>query len=249
MSLRALLERAGVQEGATRLVGRSVDGLTAGFPTITALDLGEAMVAVGMNGEPLPAEHGYPARLVVPGLYGYVSATTWLAAIELTTWDVDGYRIPRGWGEEGPVRTQSRIDVPAAGATDPPRRTPIAGAAWAPTRGIERVEVRVDDGPWQEAELAAPHDVDVWRQWVLPWDATPGVHRIAARATDGAGEVQTGRRTPVAPDGASGHPVIEVLVEGGWDRATVPVGDVARRARSSRAILVDRAGRRRLGAP
>jgi DMSO/TMAO reductase YedYZ molybdopterin-dependent catalytic subunit len=213
VSLRALLERAGLQEGAVQLVGRSVDGFTAGFPTITALDLEEAMVAVGMNGEPLPAEHGFPARLVVPGLYGYVSATKWLSAIELTTWDVDGYWIPRGWAEEGPVKTQSRIDVPAAGATVAAGRTPIAGVAWAPSRGIERVEVRVDDGQWQEAELAAPYDVDVWRQWVLPWDAAPGVHRIAARATDGVGEVQTDQRTPVAPDGASGYPVIEVLVE------------------------------------
>jgi DMSO/TMAO reductase YedYZ molybdopterin-dependent catalytic subunit len=213
--LRPLLERAGLQEGAVQLVGRSVDGFTAGFPTITALDLEEAMVAVGMNGEPLPAEHGFPARLVVPGLYGYVSATKWLSAIELTTWDVDGYWIPRGWAKEGPVKTQSRIDVPAPGGTVRAGRTPIAGVAWAPTRGIERVEVRVDDGPWQEAELAAPYDVDVWRQWVLPWDATPGAHRIAARATDGAGEVQTDQRTPVAPDGASGYPVIEVLVQDG----------------------------------
>ncbi|TFV58296.1 molybdopterin-binding oxidoreductase, partial [Geodermatophilus sp. DF01-2] len=213
VSLRALLERAGLQEGAVQLIGRSVDGFTAGFPTITALDLEEAMVAVGMNGEPLPAEHGFPARLVVPGLYGYVSATKWLSAIELTTWDVDGYWIPRGWAKEGPIKTQSRIDVPTRGTAVPAGPTPIAGVAWAPTRGIERVEVRIDDGPWQEAELAAPYDVDVWRQWVLPWDATPGVHRIAARATDGAGEVQTDQRTPVAPDGASGYPVIEVLVE------------------------------------
>ncbi|MGY1839267.1 MULTISPECIES: molybdopterin-dependent oxidoreductase [unclassified Modestobacter] len=212
--LRALLERAGVQQGATQLLSRSVDGFTAGFPTITALDLEEAMVAVGMNGEPLPAEHGFPARLVVPGLYGYVSATKWLSVIELTDWDVDGYWIPRGWAKEGPIKTASRIDVPRLGGAVSAGRQPIAGVAWAPTRGIAGVEVRVDDGPWQQAVLAEQLDVDCWRQWYLPWDATPGRHRIAARATDGLGELQTDEQLPVAPDGASGHPVIEVVVEG-----------------------------------
>ncbi|MGY2004990.1 molybdopterin-dependent oxidoreductase [Blastococcus sp. SYSU DS1024] len=212
--LRALLDRAGPHAGATQLVGRSVDGFTAGFPVRTALDVAEAMVAVAMNGEPLPAEHGFPARLVVPGLYGYVSATKWLSAIELTDWDVDGYWIPRGWAKEGPIKTQARIDVPRSGVAVGPGRRPIAGVAWAPTRGIERVEVRIDDGAWQQAELAESLDVDCWRQWHLPWDATPGRHRIAARATDGGGEVQTDRRTPVAPDGAAGHPVIEVVVDG-----------------------------------
>ncbi|WP_081975184.1 molybdopterin-dependent oxidoreductase [Modestobacter caceresii] len=208
-----LLERAGLQEGATQLVGRSVDGFTAGFPTVTALDVTEAMVAVGMNGEPLPAEHGFPARLVVPGLYGYVSATKWLSAIELTDWDVDGYWIPRGWAKEGPIKTSTRIDVPGPGRTITAGERPIAGVAWAPTRGIEGVEVRIDDGPWQSATLAERLDVDCWRQWYLPWDATPGAHVITARATDGLGEVQTDERTPVAPDGASGYPVIEVVVE------------------------------------
>jgi DMSO/TMAO reductase YedYZ molybdopterin-dependent catalytic subunit len=212
--LRTLLDRAGLQQGATQLIGRSVDGFTAGFPTITALDMEEAMVAVAMNGEPLPTAHGFPARLVVPGLYGYVSATKWLSAIELTGWEEDGYWIPRGWAKEGPVKTQARIDVPAPGRVILGGRQPIAGVAWAPSRGIERVEVRIDDGPWQEAELAAPYDVDVWRQWHLPWDATPGRHLITARATDGRGEVQTDQRTPVAPDGASGYPIIEVVVDG-----------------------------------
>jgi DMSO/TMAO reductase YedYZ molybdopterin-dependent catalytic subunit len=213
--LHVLLERAGLQEGATQLVGRSVDGFTAGFPTLTALDVRESMVAVAMNGEPLPAEHGFPARLVVPGLYGYVSATKWLSEIQLTGWDdVEGYWIPRGWAKEGPIKTQSRIDVPRPSSTVTAGRTPIAGVAWAPTRGIERVEVRVDDGPWVPAELAERLDVDCWRQWVLPWDATPGEHVIAVRATDGAGEVQTDERTPVAPDGASGRHTVRVFVEG-----------------------------------
>lgn len=213
--LRPLLDRAGLQPGATQLLSRSVDGFTAGFPTITALDLEEAMVAVGMNGEPLPAVHGFPARLVVPGLYGYVSATKWLSSIELTTFEDEvGYWIPRGWAREGPIKTQSRIDVPRPSSSIPPGTTAVAGVAWAPTRGIERVEVRIDDGPWTETTLAARLDVDCWRQWVYAWDATPGRHVIAVRATDGAGEVQTDARTPVAPDGAAGRHTIEVLVEG-----------------------------------
>jgi DMSO/TMAO reductase YedYZ molybdopterin-dependent catalytic subunit len=210
--LRSLLERAGVQAGATQLVGRSVDGFTAGFPTRIALD-GDALLAVGMNGAPLPIDHGFPARLVVPGLYGYVSATKWLAAIELTSWDVDGYWIPRGWAKEGPIKTQTRIDVPRDGTSVASGRRAIAGVAWAPTRGIQRVEVRVDDGPWTDAELAEPIGDDTWRQWYLPWDAAAGDHRITARATDGRGDVQTDQRTPVAPDGASGHPSIDVGVD------------------------------------
>ncbi len=208
---QVLLERAGLQEGATQLVGCSVDGFSAGFPTLTAIDVEESMVAVAMNGEPLPAEHGFPARLVVPGLYGYVSATRWLSEIELTGWDdVDGYWIPRGWAKEGPITTQSRIDVPRPGSTVPVGETVIAGVAWAPTRGIERVEVQIDDGPWAEATLAERLDVDCWRQWFLPWQAEPGRHRIAVRATDGLGEVQTDQRTPVAPDGAAGRHTIMV---------------------------------------
>ncbi len=211
--LHVLLDRAGLRAGATQLVGRSVDGFTAGFPTLTALDVRESMVAVAMNGEPLPATHGFPARLIVPGLYGYVSATKWLSAIELRGWDeVEGYWIPRGWAKRGPVKTQSRIDVPGPSATIAAGRRPIAGVAWAPTRGIERVEVRIDDGPWREATLAARLDVDCWRQWFMPWEATPGRHLIAVRATDGTGEVQTDERTPVAPDGASGRHTVAVVV-------------------------------------
>jgi DMSO/TMAO reductase YedYZ molybdopterin-dependent catalytic subunit len=211
--LRALLERAGVHDGADQVMGRSVDGFTAGFPTATALRTDDAMVAVAMNGEPLPALHGFPARLVVPGLYGYVSATKWLSVIELTTFrDEAGYWIPRGWAREGPIKTQSRIDVPRASTTVTPGRHAVAGVAWAPTRGIEGVEVRVDDGPWSAARLAEPVDVDCWRQWVYEWEATPGRHALTVRATDGTGETQTDERTSVAPDGASGHHTIEVVV-------------------------------------
>jgi DMSO/TMAO reductase YedYZ molybdopterin-dependent catalytic subunit len=212
--LTGLLERAGLQDDAAQILGRSVDGFSAGFPTQIGLGEPEAMVAVAMNGEPLPVEHGFPARLVVPGLYGYVSATKWLSAIELTGWDVEGYWIPRGWAKEGPVKTQTRIDVPAFSTVlAAGRRTPIAGVAWAPGRGIERVEVRIDDGPWLPADLAAPLDVDCWRQWHLTWQPTPGVHRITARATDGLGEVQSAVRTSVDPDGASGYPFRMVRAE------------------------------------
>jgi DMSO/TMAO reductase YedYZ molybdopterin-dependent catalytic subunit len=211
--LSAVLEKARLRDDATQVIGRSVDGFTAGFPTDVALDGREAMIAVAMNGEPLPAKHGFPARLVVPGLYGYVSATKWLSAIELTRFDeVDGYWIPRGWAKEGPIKTQSRIDAPAGSSIPAGKRT-IAGVAWAPTRGIERVEVRVDDGLWQEATLAASIGVDSWRQWFLRWNASPGRHTIAVRATDGLGETQTDERTPINPDGASGHHTINVNVE------------------------------------
>lgn len=213
--LHVLLERAGVQPGATQLLGRSVDGFTAGFPVELATALPEALVAVAMNGEALPVEHGFPARIVVPGLYGYVSAVKWLAAIELTTFDAEqGFWIPRGWAVEGPVKTQSRIDVPRAGSSVPAGRAAVAGVAWAPTRAIERVEVRVDDGPWVEARLGTALSVDTWRQWVYEWDATPGAHTLTVRATDGTGETQTAERTPVAPDGASGHHSVDVVVDG-----------------------------------
>jgi DMSO/TMAO reductase YedYZ molybdopterin-dependent catalytic subunit len=203
--LRTLLERAGVRPGGTQLLGRSVDGFTAGFPTETALRLEHAMVAVGMNGEPLPTDHGFPARIVVPGLFGYVSATKWLSEIELTGSSVEGYWIPRGWAKEGPVLTQSRIDVPARDSTVAAGPQVVAGVAWAPTRGIRAVEVRVDDGPWQPAELAEPLGDECWRQWQYRWTAEPGEHRLSVRATDGDGEVQTEQRAPVAPSGATGY--------------------------------------------
>jgi DMSO/TMAO reductase YedYZ molybdopterin-dependent catalytic subunit len=178
-----------------------------------ARDGRDALVAIAMNDEPLPLQHGFPARLVVPGLYGYVSATKWLAAIELTTWEAfDGYWVPRGWSKEGPIKTQSRIDVPRPARPIPRGATTVAGVAWAPGRGIERVEVRIDDGPWQEARLAEPLTDDTWRQWLLDWDATPGRHTLEVRATDGGGRTQTEERQPPAPDGATGwHRVLAVV--------------------------------------
>ncbi len=204
--LRDLLDEAGVQAGATQLVGESVDGFTAGFPTAVLDDPDRpALVAVGMNGVALPTAHGFPARLVVSGLYGYVSATKWLSEIRLTTLeDEDGYWIPRGWAKEGPIKTQSRIDVPRFSDVLTPGPQPIAGVAWAQNRGISAVEVRVDDGEWMPAELGRVPSDDTWVQWYVMWDATPGEHSIDVRATDGDGEVQTAEEAPVDPDGATG---------------------------------------------
>lgn len=208
-----LLAEAGIDPAADQIVGRSVDGYTCGFP-VSALDGRDALVAFGMNGEPLPLEHGYPVRLIVPGLYGYVSATKWLTEIELTTFaEFDHYWVDRGWAVEAPIKTQSRIDVPDPLQRLPVGSTAIAGVAWAQTRGIEMVEVRIDDGEWQQAELAEALNDTTWRQWKLAWDATPGRHDLSVRATDGTGETQTEERVPPIPDGASGWHTIVVLVD------------------------------------
>lgn len=210
--LRDLLEEAGVRSEAQQVFSTSLDGWTCGFPVDAALDDRDAMVVLGMNGAPLPLEHGFPARLVVPGLYGYVSATKWLESIELATWDRQGYWIPRGWSRLGPVKTQSRIDAPRNRARIPAGPTAVAGVAWAPNRGIDMVEVQVDDSPWQQARLGSDAGDSTWRQWVLEWDATPGDHVIKVRATDGEGDAQTATPSPVAPDGATGHHTIKVKV-------------------------------------
>jgi hypothetical protein len=173
----------------------------------------DPMIAVGMNGEPLPIQHGYPARLIVPGLYGYVSATKWLSEIELTTLEAfDAYWVPLGWSKEAPILTQSRIDVPHDGAGVPAGPLTIAGVAWAPDRGVSAVEVRVDDGPWGPATLSTPIAKATWVQWRTSWAATPGDHTIEVRATDGTGTVQTDAVSPPAPDGARGHHRIRVRV-------------------------------------
>ena len=212
--LKELLDRAGVQPEGTQIVGRAVDGFTVGFPTVWALaDDREALVAVAMNGEPLPADHGFPARLIVPGLFGYVSATKWLAEIELTPFDAfDAYWVPLGWSKEAPVLTQSRIDTPRAGTSLAPGSVPIAGVAWAPDRGIRAVEVQVDDGAWQPAELSVPISDATWVQFVHRWNAAPGEYTIRVRATDGDGVVQTAETSRPDPDGARGHHTITVRV-------------------------------------
>lgn len=208
--LRDLLDEAGVQAGADQIVSRSVDGMSIGTPTSVAMDGRDAMIAVGMNGAPLPAVHGFPARMLVPGLYGYVSATKWLTEIELTTFDAfDPYWVARGWAPEAPIKTMSRIDTPKPLSTVAAGRIAIAGVAWAQQRGIDGVEVRVDGGPWQAARLAAVDTIDTWRQWVLEWDATPGRHLLEVRATDATGATQPEARAEPFPDGATGwHSIV-----------------------------------------
>ncbi|MGE5830936.1 MAG: molybdopterin-dependent oxidoreductase [Micromonosporaceae bacterium] len=209
--VKDLLDEADPELGADQVVSRSVDGFTAGTPTAVLRDGRDAMIAIGMNGAPLPVEHGFPARMVVPGLYGYVSATKWLAELELTSFaDFDAYWVPRGWAPRAPIKTQSRIDVPRRRATIPAGPVTVAGVAWAQHRGISAVEVRADDGPWLPATLAETASVDTWRQWLWRWDATPGQHRLQVRATDRDGQVQTEQDAPPAPNGATGYHTIQV---------------------------------------
>ena len=210
--LADLLQEAGVQRGAKQVMGQSVDGFTAGFPVEVALDGRDALLAVGMNGHPLPAEHGFPARLVVPGLYGYVSATKWIKEIRLTTWDEEGYWIPRGWSRLGPVKTSSRIDVPQSGSQVKAGKEAVAGVAWATHRGIERVELQVDDGPWRPAKLGPVASKDTWVQWWYEWEATSGDHTLRVRAVDGKGRVQTAAEAPPDPNGSTGLHTIDVQV-------------------------------------
>jgi DMSO/TMAO reductase YedYZ molybdopterin-dependent catalytic subunit len=211
--LDELLAEVGLDPSADQVVGRSVDDYTCGFPVSAAIDGRDALVAIGMNGEPLPIEHGFPARLIVPGLYGYVSATKWLKEIEITRFDAfDQYWVPRGWANRAPIKTSSRIDTPGAFA-NLSGEVVIAGVAWAQTRGIEEVEVSIDDGPWQVAELGAEVNDNTWRQWKLPWAVTPGRHTITCRAFDASGDAQTGERARPMPDGATGWHSVVVMGE------------------------------------
>lgn len=209
-----LLEEAGVRAGADAVKSTSDDGFTAGTPLSVLTDRSRgALVAVAMNGEPLPLEHGFPVRMVTPGLYGYVSATKWLVDLEVSRFrDFDAYWTPRGYAEQAPIKTSSRIDVPRSFARIEAGRTPVAGVAWSQGRGIDRVEVRVDGGPWSEAELAVEDNEDTWRQWLWQWDAEPGMHRLEVRATDRTGATQTSERAPIAPDGSTGWHSVTVTV-------------------------------------
>ncbi|WUT44980.1 molybdopterin-dependent oxidoreductase [Streptomyces pseudovenezuelae] len=217
--LADLLAECGVRppsEGgpADQLVARSVDGMTIGSPVEELMDGRDALLALGMNGRPLPFAHGFPVRMVVPGLYGFVSACKWIKDIELTTFDsYDPYWVKRGWAREAPVKTQSRIDTPKPFARPKTGTVMVAGVAWAQHRGIDKVEIRVDDGPWQQARLAAEDSRDTWRQWSFPWRATKGGHTLTVRATDRTGAVQTDRRARTIPDGASGWHSVVVTVE------------------------------------
>ncbi len=211
--LKDLLEEAGIQEGADMALSSSHDAFTAGTPIEVLLDGRDALLAVGMNGQPLPVEHGYPARLVVPGLYGYVSATKWVTDIEITRFDtVSAYWTDRGWGELGPIKTASRIDTPRAGSAVEAGKVVIAGVAWKQHIGISGVDVQIDDGDWIPATLSEEYSKDTWRQWMLEWDAPTGDHTIRTRASDATGEIQTSNTAGTVPDGATGYPQVFVTV-------------------------------------
>ncbi len=206
-----LLREAGVQPGAEQVFATSADGFTTGTPVTSLTDGRDAMLAIGMNGEPLPVEHGFPVRMVVPGLYGYVSGCKWITDMEVTTWAArTPYWELRGWAQEAPIKTQSRIDVPRPDATVNAGRVVVAGTAWAQHTGVTRVEVRADGGRWQPAEMATEVGVDTWRMWRVPIDLTPGRHQLQVRAIDRSGYLQTGREQVSIPDGATGWHTISV---------------------------------------
>jgi DMSO/TMAO reductase YedYZ molybdopterin-dependent catalytic subunit len=212
-SLRSLLQQAGVKAGADQLLCTSSDGFTSGTPIAVTMDGRDAMLAVAMNGTVLPVEHGFPVRMVVPGLYGYVSACKWITDIEVTTFAAShAYWTVRGWSQQAPIKTESRIDVPSGSGPVKAGPRSVAGVAWAQHKGIEAVEVRVDRGPWHEARLAAVPGIDTWRQWTWEWPATPGTHLIEARATDRTGYTQTALQAAPEPNGASGYPQVLVKV-------------------------------------
>ena len=212
--VRDLLALAGPTDGADMVLSRSTDGWTAGTPLEVLTDNRDALLAVGMNGEPLPLEHGFPVRLVVPGLYGYVSATKWVTELKVTRFADDvGYWTPRGWSERGPIKTSSRIDVPRDGRSVPAGTVAFGGVAWAQHTGIGRVELRVNRGEWQQAELAPGISTDTWYQWRLALPLTPGQYEVQVRATDLTGAPQVEDRAPVAPSGATGFHTVRVDVK------------------------------------
>ena len=210
--LAPLLRKAGIQSGAQQIVMRDVQGMTIGVATDPVMDGRESLLAVGMNGQPLPAAHGYPVRVVIPGLYGYVSATKWVVDMELTTFGAfDAYWVKMGWSQQAPIKTESRIDVPKTNASVAAGQVTIAGVAWAQHKGIEAVEVGID-GTFYTATIAAQDTIDTWRQWYYAWDATPGQHVIQVRATDQAGYTQTAVKHRTEPNGATGYHTINVNV-------------------------------------
>ena len=214
--LKTLLDEVRPESGADQIVTKSADGWTCGTPTAICRDGRDAMLAVGMNGAPLPVVHGFPVRMIVPGLYGYVSATKWIVDMELTSFaDFDPYWVRRGWTAQAPIKTASRIDTPRPFAKPKKGSTvTVAGVAWAQHRGIDKVEVRVDGGAWQTATLAAEANIESWRQWSWQWPVgEPGGHTIECRATDRTGEPQTERRATPFPNGATGWHSVVVTVE------------------------------------
>lgn len=209
-----LLAAAGVHADADMVLSTSIDGFTAGTPVQALTDGRDALLAVGLNGQPLPIEHGYPARLVVPGLYGYVSATKWVVELELTRFDrAEAYWTRQGWAPRAPIKTESRIDVPKSGQKLPTGAVVFGGVAWAQNRGVRAVEVRIDDGAWQPAQQGASYSNQTWRLWSFPWQAkSPGRHSITVRATDNTGAVQTEDQASPVPDGATGWHTVDFTV-------------------------------------
>jgi DMSO/TMAO reductase YedYZ molybdopterin-dependent catalytic subunit len=211
--IRELLAEAKPLAGADMVLSKSHDGWTASTPLSALTDPDrEALLAIGMNGEPLPIEHGFPVRMVVPGLYGYVSATKWVTSLRVTTYAKEqAYWTPLGWSAKGPIKLASRIDVPRKSTVDP-GTVVVAGVAWAQHTGILAVEVQVDESAWQPAQLAETIGPDTWRQWKCEWQATSGTHTLTVRATDANGKLQTAEVAPPAPNGATGYHSIKVKV-------------------------------------
>ena len=210
--LADVLREAGIKKGAQQIVMRDVNGMNLGVAVDPVMDGRASMLAVGMNGQPLPAEHGFPVRVVVPGLYGYVSACKWVVEMELTTFGAfDAYWTHRGWSAQAPIKTESRIDTPKTGGNVAAGTVMVAGVAWAQHRGVEAVEVGID-GQWHQATLAAQDTADTWRQWYYPWQATAGKHTIAVRATDKTGYTQTSKVQKPEPNGSTGYHTIKVTV-------------------------------------
>lgn len=211
--MRELLREAGIHRDADMVLSTSVDGFTIGTPVEALTDDRDSLLAVGMNGVPLPVEHGYPARMVVPGLYGFVSATKWVVDLEVTRFDkAEAYWTRLGWSAQAPIKTGSRIDVPRPGQRLGAGPVTLGGVAWAQHRGVKAVEVRIDDGDWKPAQLGSAYSNDTWRLWTFDWQAAPGPHTITVRATDNTGAVQTSDVSSPAPDGATGWPSISVDV-------------------------------------
>jgi DMSO/TMAO reductase YedYZ molybdopterin-dependent catalytic subunit len=211
--LKDLLSQVGPSSDADMVLSTSVDGMTIGTPLAELMDGRDALLAVAMNGTPLPVAHGFPVRMVVPGLYGYVSATKWVVDLEVTRFDKkQAYWTPRGYAAKAPIKTSSRIDVPGSFAHVKAGPVAVAGVAWAQHRGISAVQTRVDGGPWQSARLAESLSKDTWRQWVWEWPATAGTHTIECRAVDGTGASQNSMRHGIRPDGSTGLDSVVVMV-------------------------------------
>ncbi|MGO4597192.1 molybdopterin-dependent oxidoreductase [Terrabacter sp. 2RAF25] len=211
--LTDVLDRAGVKGSPDQVLSTAVDGFTISTPLAVVRDGRDAMVAIGMNGAQLRDTHGFPARLITPGLYGFVGATKWLTKLTLTTYAAEqAYWTKRQWATVAPIKTSARIDTPAPLSTVNAGRIAIGGVAWAQHRGVGKVEVKIDDGPWQETKLGPDVGIDYWRQWFLPWDAQPGLHRISVRATDRQGRAQLTERATPFPSGSSGIQEVVVTV-------------------------------------